>query len=156
MSNQGIRGYYLITEKIKEELLKDINVNTVTTGDLSQVNLGKQDIFPLAHILVNNVTVGEQTLRVNLNIMSMDIVNQSKEEVVDRFTGNTNEQDILNTQLAVLNKVIQVLGRGDLYTDKYQLDGEPICDPFYDRFENNLAGWNANVDVIIYNDITIC
>ena len=156
MSNQGIRGYYLITEKIKEELLKDINVNTVTTGDLSQVNLGKQDIFPLAHILVNNVTVGEQTLRVNLNIMSMDIVNQSKEEVVDRFTGNTNEQDILNTQLAVLNKVIQVLGRGDLYSDKYQLDGEPVCDPFYDRFENNLAGWNANVDVIIYNDITIC
>ena len=156
MSNQGIRGYYLITEKIKEELLKDINVNTVTTGDLSQVNLGKQDIFPLAHILVNNVTVGEQTLRVNLNIMSMDIVNQSKEEVVDRFTGNTNEQDILNTQLAVLNKVIQVLGRGDLYSDKYQLDGEPVCDPFYDRFENNLAGWNANVDVIIYNDINIC
>jgi|TARA_R100000482_G_scaffold121015_1_gene66794 hypothetical protein len=156
MSNQGIRGYYLITEKIRDELLKDINVKTVTTGDISQINLGKQDIFPLAHILVNNVTVGEQTLRVNLNIMSMDIVNQSKDEVVDKFQGNTNEQDILNTQLAVLNKLIQVLGRGDLYTDKYQLDGEPICDPFYDRFENNLAGWNANVDVIIYNDITIC
>ena len=156
MSNQGIRGYYLITEKIRDELLKDINVKTVTTGDISQINLGKQYIFPLAHILVNNVTVGEQTLRVNLNIMSMDIVNQSKDEVVDKFQGNTNEQDILNTQLAVLNKLIQVLGRGDLYTDKYQLDGEPICDPFYDRFENNLAGWNANVDVIIYNDITIC
>ena len=156
MSNQGIRGYYLITEKIRDELLKDINVKTVTTGDISQINLGKQDIFPLAHILVNNVTVGEQTLRVNLNIMSMDIVNQSKDEVVDKFQGNTNEQDILNTQLAVLNKLIQGLGRGDLYTDKYQLDGEPICDPFYDRFENNLAGWNANVDVIIYNDITIC
>ena len=74
MSNQGIRGYYLITEKIRDELLKDINVKTVTTGDISQINLGKQDIFPLAHILVNNVTVGEQTLRVNLNIMSMDIL----------------------------------------------------------------------------------
>tara|TARA_R110000751_G_scaffold76088_1_gene153095 strand:+ start:2997 stop:3467 length:471 start_codon:yes stop_codon:yes gene_type:complete len=156
MSNQGIRGYYQITNTIKEQLLKDQDINTVTSGDLSQVNLGKQDIFPLGHILINSVIVEEQTLRFNINILAMDIVNQSKEQTVDRFTGNTNEQDILNTQLGVLNKLIQILKRGDLYTDMYQLDGDPSLDPFYDRFENNLAGWSANVDILIYNDITIC
>tara|TARA_R110000765_G_scaffold175050_1_gene279732 strand:+ start:3272 stop:3742 length:471 start_codon:yes stop_codon:yes gene_type:complete len=156
MSNQGIRGYYQITNTIKEQLLKDQDINTVTSGDLSQVNLGKQDIFPLGHILINSVIVEEQTLRFNINILAMDIVNQSKEQTVDRFTGNTNEQDILNTQLGVLNKLIQILKRGDLYTDMYQLDGDPNLEPFYDRFENNLAGWSANLDILIYNDITIC
>ena len=156
MSNQGIRGYYQITNTIKEQLLKDDNINTVTSGDLSEVNLGKQDIFPMGHILINSVIVEDQALRFNINVLTMDIVNQSKEKTVDIFTGNTNEQDILNTQLGVLNKLIQILKRGELYTDMYQLDGDPSLEPFYDRFENNLAGWSANLDILIYNDITIC
>jgi len=156
MSNQGIRGFYQLTETIKDQLLQDPNCNTVTTGDIYDVNLNKQDIFPLAHIIINNVTQQEQTLVFNISIIAMDIVDQSKQETEDRFLGNNNEQDILNTQLAVLNKVIQVLRMGTLYTDKYQLDSDVNCEPFYDRFENQLAGWTATMDVIIYNDIRIC
>jgi hypothetical protein len=156
MSNQGVRGFYQITNTIKEQLLKDDNINTVTTGDLSQVNLGKQDIFPMGHIIINNVVVGEQVLRFNISVLAMDIVNQSKEETVDVFTGNDNVQDILNTQLVVLNNLIQLLNRGDLHTDMYQLDGEPNLEPFYDRFENELAGWMATMDILIYNDIKLC
>jgi hypothetical protein len=156
MSNQGIRGFYQLTETIKDQLLQDPNCNTVTTGDIYDVNLNKQDIFPLAHIIINNVTQQEQTLVFNISIIAMDIVDQSKQETEDRFLGNNNEQDILNTQLAVLNKVIQVLRMGTLYTDKYQLDTDVNCEPFYDRFENQLAGWTATMDVIIYNDIRIC
>ena len=156
MSNQGVRGFYQITNTIKEQLLKDQDINTVSSGDLSQVNLNKQDIVPLAHIIVNNVIVGEQVLRFNISVLAMDIVNQSKEETVDIFTGNDNVQDILNTQLVVLNKLIQLLNRGDLHTDMYQLDGDPSLEPFYDRFENELAGWTATMDILIYNDIKLC
>ena len=45
MSNQGVRGFYQLTETIKTELLEDKNINTVTTGDITDVNLNKQDIF---------------------------------------------------------------------------------------------------------------
>lgn len=156
MSQQGIRGYYQLTQTIKDQLLADINVNTVTTGDIYDVNLNKQDIFPLSHIIVNNVLQQEQTLTFNISIMAMDIVDQSKSETTDRFTGNNNEQDILNTQLSVLNKVIQVLRMGTLHQDMYQLDSPVNCEPFYDRFENQLAGWTATMDIVIYNDIRIC
>ena len=156
MSQQGIRGFYQLTETIKDQLLADINCNTVTTGDLYDVNLNKQDIFPLAHIIVNNVTQEGQTLTFNISILAMDIVDQSKLPTEDRFIGNNNEQDILNTQLAVLNKVIQVLRMGTLYKDQYQLDSPVNCEPFYDRFENQLAGWTATMDIVIYNDIRIC
>ena len=156
MSNQGVRGFYQLTETIKTQLLLDINVNTVTTGDISDVNLNKQDIFPLSHIIVNNVVVNEQTLDFNISILSSDIVNQSKLETVDIFTGNNDVQNILNTQLAVLNKVIQKLRMGNLHTDMYQLDGSPSLEPFYDRFENQLAGWTATMNIQVYNDIYIC
>ena len=156
MSNQGIIGVYQLTETFKTQLLADINVNTVTTGDITDINLGKQDMFPLSHIIINNVVVNEQTLDFNISILSCDIVNQSKLETTDIFTGNNDVQNILNTQLAVLNKLIQKLRMGNLHTDMYQLDGSPSLDPFYDRFENQLAGWTATMNIKIYNDIYIC
>tara|TARA_R110000796_G_scaffold116318_2_gene228815 strand:+ start:4973 stop:5443 length:471 start_codon:yes stop_codon:yes gene_type:complete len=156
MSNQGIRGFYQLTETIKTELLKDVNINTVSTGDITDVNLNKQDIFPLAHIIINSVSDEEQVLRFNISILACDIVDQSKDLTIDRFKGNNNEQDILNTQLSVLNRLIQRLRMGTLYTDMYQLEGNPSLQPFYDRFENQLAGWTATLDVMIYNDIYIC
>tara|TARA_R110000744_G_scaffold65550_8_gene134427 strand:+ start:351 stop:821 length:471 start_codon:yes stop_codon:yes gene_type:complete len=156
MSQQGVRGFYQLTETIKEELLKDQNINTVTTGDITDVNLNKQDIFPLGHIIINNVIDQENVLSFNISILACDIVNQSKELTYDRFTGNNDVQDILNTQLAVLNRLIQRLRKGTLYSDMYQLEGNPSLEPFYDRFENQLAGWTATFNVLIYNDIYIC
>jgi hypothetical protein len=114
---QGIRGFYQLTETIKEQLLNDVNVNTVTTGDITEIDLSKQTIFPLSHIIVNNVTAEEQYLGFNITVMSMDIVDESKEPTTDIFRGNNNEQDVLNTQLAVLNRLTMLLRKGNLHTD---------------------------------------
>ena len=154
--NTGIRGFYLLTDLIKEQLLNDEDVNTVTFGDITEVDIYKQSIFPLSHLIVNSVTSGENTLSFNISILSMDIVDQSKEETVDRFVGNNNEQDVFNTQLAVLNKLIQRLRIGTLYRDLYQVVGDVTLEPFKDRFENELAGWTATFDVMIQNDINVC
>ena len=151
-----MKGFYQVTQVIKDQLLSDVNVNTVTTGDITRIDLSKQTMFPLSHIIVNNVGNEDNILRFNLSVLAMDVVNVSKEKVVDIFIGNNNEQDILNTQLAVLNKLVQVLRGGTLHTDLYQLDGSPSFEPFYDRFENEMAGWALSFDVIIPNDISIC
>ncbi len=63
MSNQGIRGFYQLTEAIKEQLLEDKNINTVTTGDITDVNLKKKDIFPLGHIIIKSVIDEEKVGR---------------------------------------------------------------------------------------------
>jgi len=151
-----MKGFYQVTETIKTQLLSDPNVTTVTTGDITNIDLSKQTIYPLSHIIVNNVSNDDNILRFNLSVLSMDIVNVSKEKSVDIFRGNNNEQDILNTQLAVLNKLAQVLRGGTLFQDLYQLEGTTNLEPFYDRFENEMAGWAMTFDVIVNNDIDIC
>ena len=156
MSNQGVRGFYQITTTIKDNLLNDENVNTVTTGDITKIDLSKQTIYPLSHILVNNVSQEDQVLRFNISVFCMDIVDVSKDETTDTFVGNNNEHDVLNTQLAVINKLIETLRSGTLYQSKYQLDGVVSCEPFYDRFENEVAGWGGTMDILIDNDINIC
>ena len=151
-----MKGFYSVLETIKNNLLSDVDVKTVTTGDITKIDLSKQTIFPLSHIIVNNVGNEDNILRFSLSILSMDIVNVSKEETTNIFRGNNNEQDILNTQLVVLNKLVQVLRGGNLHQDLYQLDGTPSFEPFYDRFENEMAGWALTFDVLIPNDVGVC
>ena len=150
-----MKGFYQVTQKIKEQLLADENVNTVTTGDITKIDLSKQTIFPLSHLIVNNVTNEDNILNFSLSVLSMDIVNVSKEETTDIFIGNNNEQDILNTQLVVVNKLVQMLRAGTVYQDLYQLVGNPNFEPFYDRFENEMAGWAVTFDIMIPNDLEI-
>lgn len=151
-----MKGFYNVTKQIKEALEAEPFVNTVTFGSIDDVDLNKTTIFPLSHVIVNNTTVGTKTLTFNISILSMDIVDVSKDEVTDIFVGNDNEQDVLNTQLALQTRVINKLQRGDLYTDLYQVEGDVNCEPFVDRFENKLAGWAATFDVIVQNDMTVC
>ena len=149
-------GFYNVTKKLKDALNAEPFVNTVSYGSLDDVDLNKQTIFPLSHIIVNNCNVASNTMTFNISILAMDIVDESKDEVTDIFVGNDNEQDVLNTQLEVINRVVSILQRGELYTDLFQVDGAVGCEPFVDRFENKLAGWAATFDVLVQNDMTVC
>ena len=151
-----MKGFYNVTEQLKDSLIAEPFVNTVTFGSLDDVDLSKQSIFPLAHLTVNSTSVSTKTLRFNISILAMDIVDISKEKTDDIFLGNDNEQDVFNTQLALITRIVNKLQRGDLYTDLYQVEGEVSCEPFVDRFENKLAGWVATFDILVQNDMTIC
>ena len=155
-----MRQFYNITKTIKDTLEAHSQVNVVTFGDIFDIDLNKQTIFPLSHITVNQATFEGQIVRMNITIIAMDVVDETKEDPRDQnepFYGTNNEQDILNTQLAVINDVVAKLRKGTLYTDLYQLDGNPSCVPFSERFENLLAGWTATFDVLLPNtEISTC
>lgn len=147
--------FYEITTAIKEQLQLDTFVNTVTMGDIFKVDLNKQTIFPLSHIIVNNASYQGPIWNYNISILCMDIVDESKELITDIFVGNDNEQDVLSTQLMVVNRFLEVLRRG-LLADSYELIGNPSIEFFVDRFENKIAGVTATFDMAIANTMTIC
>lgn len=149
-------SYYNILTKIKTELDNDPFTNTTTEGNLNDIDLSKQTIFPLTHIVVNNATFQQNVIQYNITILAMDVVDFSKEETTDKFRGNDNTQDIYNTQIALLNRLYEKLRRGNLYDDNYQVDGNPTCEPFTDRFENTLAGWSCSFNILVPNEMTVC
>ncbi len=151
-----MKGYYNVTTAIKDQLELDVFVNTVTLGDIFKVDLNKQTIFPLSHIMVNNATYLGNIWQFNLSVLCMDIVDESKEETIDIFVGNDNEQDVLNTQLMVINRLLEVIRRGAMNDNGYELTGSPSIEPFIDRFENKIAGWTVTFDIQVANEMTIC
>jgi hypothetical protein len=151
-----MKGFYQISQAIKDQLDADAFVNTVTIGDIFKVDLNKQTIFPLSHIMINSAAYNGSTFNYSISVLCMDIVDESKEEVEDIFVGNDNEQDVLNTQQMVATRLLEMLRRGDLFDDGFQLQDGASIEYFVDRFENKIAGVTATFNVIAQNDMTIC
>jgi len=149
-------GYYTLIDTLKQLLIDSPFVNQVSEGDLYDVDLSKQTIFPLSHIMVNNVSILPNVLKANITIIAMDVVDISKEDATSLFLDNNNRQDVLNTQLIMLSRIVAQLTNGETFEDNYQLEGEPSCEPFTDRFENLLAGWTMTFDVLIPNEMSSC
>jgi len=147
--------YYNVTDTIKTQLEGDAFVNTVTHGDLFDVDLNKITMYPLSHVMINNVTYEGPLLRFNVSVLAMDCVDISKDATADVFIGNDNEIDVLNTQLAVLTRLIKVLQDGES-NNTFHLDGTPSLEPFTERFENYLAGWMGSFDILVSHDMTQC
>lgn len=156
MADKAQRGFYLVVDEIKNELINNPSIKTMTFGDITDIDLGKQTIFPLAHMIIENVVHAEKTMQFSFTILTMEQIDTTKDYVNDLFLGNSNTHDILNTQLSVSNKLITRLRKGQMYEDGYQLVGDATCEPFFDRFENVLAGWATSFTVEIFNDLDYC
>jgi len=151
-----MNGFYYAVGTLRDYLKANGFINTVSTGDIYDVDLAKQTIYPYCHIIVNNATPKENNLSFNISVLFMDLVDLSKSDNINVFDNNDNLLDVLNTQLALANRMISDLRRGTLYSNLVQLDGDALCEPFTDRFDNKVAGWAITFDLIVPNDMTIC
>lgn len=152
-----MNNLFQLTDKIKEELQSNAIINSVTFGGLFEVELEKMNIFPLAHVGMSTARMGKGVLYVDLSIMYLDIVDESKAEQTDNYYGNDNEHYVINNMLAAATKTIQELMRGDLYSQGFQIDDETIEIEFFaERFKDKLAGCGATFTVTIKNTLDLC
>jgi hypothetical protein len=147
--------YYEMTEAIKNSLKEDKIINTVTIGDLYDVDLDKQTLFPLSHIIVNNSSIRENNIAHNISILFMDVVDLSKELIEDKFLSNDNLQDVLNTQFTLAQRLVNKMYSGDLFGRYVEIENAGI-EYFAERFTNHLAGVTLTVDILVPNTMTIC
>jgi hypothetical protein len=149
-------GYYTITQVLKDALLEDTNVNTVTKGKMDGIDIAKQNMFPLSHLYIPNVSHEGSTLRFSIELVLVDIEDVTSDVATDIFIGNNNTDDIHNTQLAVGVRLIERLRKGDLFTADYQLDGDATYEDITDEYENGLTGWRLSFDIIYAHEMTSC
>jgi|TARA_B110000305_G_C18972904_1_gene418006 hypothetical protein len=150
-----MKEYYNLIDNTYNYLIGNNNINTVTTGDILDVDLSKQSIFPLAHIIVNDVTFDEHFMTFSLNVIAMDIVDEDKKDKQTEskpYIGLDNKHDILNSMLTVINGLQSSLRRGGMNNNNYEINDSPTATQFEDRFENLLSGWSMVLNIEIPND----
>jgi hypothetical protein len=152
---KGVEALYNIIDSLNEELSSNPFVNKVTVGRLTEIDLAKNTIFPLSHIMLNSIRHNENTLSFNLSIYNLDIVNISKEAEIGVY-GNDNTMYILSNQLYVINRLLSRLKQSTIYKDGWELDGNPDSDVIDKEMENMLTGYQTDITINVPNDISKC
>jgi hypothetical protein len=152
---KGVEALYNIIDSLNEELSSNPFVNKVTVGRLTEIDLAKNTIFPLSHIMLNSIRHNENTLSFNLTIINLDIVNISKEAEIGVY-GNDNTMYILSNQLYVINRLLSRLKQSTIYKDGWELEGTPDSDVIDKEMENMLTGYQTDITINVPNDIAKC
>jgi len=150
-----MKTYYKLIDALYSYLNGNQSIHSVTFGDLLEVDLSKQSIFPLAHIGISNITFQEYIMTVSLNVIVMDMVDDDKDDkqdLSDPHLGLDNTHDIHNTLLNVVNGLQSSLRRGGMYDDNFEIEGNPVAQLFEDRFENKVTGWSMTVNINMPNN----
>ena len=152
-----MKHVYDILDVLRDELRSHPAVNTVSYGDITDLDLDKTTMFPLSHLLIDSASYGERTITFSIKLLCADVVdyNQSPNDF-DEFYGNDNLHDVMNTQFQVINSLITKLMRGDLFKSNYQVTTTPSAEPFKEKYGNVLAGWTTDIEIEVPNGISIC
>ena len=151
-----MNSFYRVIDSIKDAVSAEPFNHQVTFGDIADIDLQKQSLFTLCHIMINSATIKDNIVQQSMTIFLMDLVDASNSEDVSLFLGNDNRQDILNTQLALGTRIMRVLQKADLYRQEFEIEGDANCEPFTERFENMLAGWAITFTINTNTDMTYC
>lgn len=151
-----MREFYKVVDYLKTTLEDDISVHTITHGLRSMMDIDKKNIFPLVHLQVTSSTVSNSMATFIFEIAVVNLRNISKQQVTDKFLGNDNELDNLNTCHAILNRLVSIL-QNQNNTDAIQLVNIPNLQPIIFEESNLLDGWRCDLELIIpNNEIVVC
>ncbi|HEA22753.1 hypothetical protein LCGC14_1064330 [marine sediment metagenome] len=149
-----MRSYYEVLQVIKEKLEADPLVHTITQGSITDVDLDKKNIYPLAHIQTGTAIIGMQTITFNISVFAMDIRDNVNTLRTDKFNGNDNEIDNANSMLAICNRLFKSIAKLEY---DYSINENPTCEPFYENYHNGLDGWAMSFQIEIPNtEIAVC
>jgi len=145
-------------------------ITTTTTGDIWQIDMAKNTLFPLFHINPVNVTTGEASLTYNFQLFVCDLVSEKENWTEANFESAdflSNEQEVLSSCLQVCGDIIAMLrnskwqsasltGTQDINKPVYFTDGEYTLEPFSERFDNLVTGWVFSIGIVVQNDFQSC
>ena len=126
-----------------------IQIQAVTTGDIWDIDLNKNTLFPLLHINIISVNASKGQLQHNFQLVVADIVEPNESE---------NEQEVLSDTLSIALDIISIFRNGEtLYhynidhgeEARYWTTDDFTLEPFTERFDNTLAGWTLNLPIVI-------
>jgi len=151
-----MKGKYDFKKTFQNFLISDPLVNQVTKGSLDKITNAKKDMYPLAHVMIDNGAFESNTIRFSITLIVMDIVDYTKEDLTHLYYGNNNEDDIHNQTLIICQHAFESMRRGQMSED-YSIESDTATFEFFvDRFTDDVAGTTMTFDVIMANEMTIC
>lgn len=136
------------------------SIQTVTQGDVFEVDDKEFPAYPLGNILITNTVFRDSQTIYTCQLTIADKIKQKNNEsdgVYNKqnipYFGTDDTVDIHANTLSILNDLTSYT---QYKVDNFEIDGDISCEAFKDRFDNGLGGWVATFDLTTHNDRPRC
>ena len=123
-------------------------IQDATFGDIFEIDL-KETNYALAHLSIENANYSTHELTYSFSLYVMDLVS----------TDEGNENDVLSDTLQVIGDFISQFKHstafGDMEND-FRFSDDVACTPFTERFDNDVTGWRADLEVVVSFNASAC
>jgi len=147
-------------------------ISTVSVGDIFDIDLSKETLFPLLHLNPTSVETGDSELVYNIQIFICDLVSEKDnwqtyqaQQLTKLLDTKNNEQQVWNQTLEICTDFIGMLrhstrqslvGVNDINFPLYFTENQFSLEPFQERFDNLLCGWTFTIGIKVMNDFDTC
>ena len=97
------KNYNNTIDTLKQLGKSHYQIQSVTIGDIFEIDLEKNTLYPLMHINPVNAIAQNNQMTLNFQIFVMDLV----------FPDQSNEQEVLSDCLSICNDLIGTLKNGE-------------------------------------------
>lgn len=162
VNNTGVNYtlYYNVLNYFKTIMSNHPTVQVASYGSLEEMDMNQFPAYPIANIDILDTNFGENTTNFTIQLTVADKVKNKNNE----SSGSANAQtisyyktddtvDIHTNTLSVINDLTSFTQRG---VQGFEINEDIVCEPFKDRFDNGLAGWQSTFTLTTHNDKNRC
>ena len=148
------KTYNNVIDTLKNLGANHLQIKTTTVGDIFDIDLEKNTLYPLMHLNPVNVTTRRTELVYNFQVFIMDLVEPD----------GSNEQEVYSDVLQICIDIIGILSNSkwqaqlalDINAPVYFAEGDFTCEPFKERFDQSVTGWVFNIGLTVQNSFQTC
>ncbi len=148
------KTYNNVIDTLKNLGTNHLQISTTTVGDIFDIDLEKNTLYPLMHLNPVNVTTRRTELVYNFQVFIMDLVEPD----------GSNEQEVYSDVLQICIDIIGILSNSqwqsqlalDINAPVYFAEGDFTLEPFKERFDQSVTGWVFNLGVTVQNSFQTC
>ena len=145
-----------VTLEMLYDLFRDLGskhhfIQTTTIGDVFEVDL-VETTYPLMHVGTQTASYSRASLNYRFQVIVMDLVNKDE----------NNEEEVLSDMLQIIGDVLSALLNSDFddsfadFRHEITISENISCEPFTERFDNEVTGWTATVDIAVPFNAATC
>ena len=152
--------YYNVLNYFKQIMNNHPSIQTVTQGDVFEIDDREFPAYPLGNILITNARFSDSQTIYTCQLTIADKIklkNNESDGVHNKqdipYFGTDDTVDIHANTLSIINDLTSYT---QYAVDNFEIDGDINCEAFKDRFDNGLGGWVATFDLVTHNDRPRC
>jgi hypothetical protein len=162
ISNTGTNYslYYNVINYFKTIMSNHPSIEAVTFGDAWDIGERQFPAYPMGNILILESDFGTNVTNYKVQLIVADKVknknnesNATNNEQTIPLFGVDDKADVWANTLAIINDLTSYTQRG---VQGFEINDDIVCTPFAERFDNGLAGWQAEFTLTTHNDRNRC